>query len=401
MRVPALVPPESPRHPRPPRIALVLPGGGARSAYQVGVLKAIAGWYPAGAPLPFRILCGTSAGSILAAGLAAYASRFRCGTAMLDRVWRSFHVGQVFRVDQPTMLRTGAHLLLALASAGLLLSPPPAVFDNTPLRRLLEGRVNFARIRLALDAGHLDALAVTATSLGSGDSVSFVQAANGFEPWMRSGRRGIGAELGLDHLMASAAVPFLFPSVPMDSDHFGDGAMRQLTPLSPALRLGAERILVIGVREPGRAPLGAAVTGSPSLGQLFGFMLETLFMEGLQSDLERLQRTNELLSREPARGAPGLRRVEPLVLLPRSDLSAVALRHMSELPRSLRMLLRAMGAAQAAGGQLTSYMLFESGYTRALIELGRRDAHSRREEIEAFLGLGAARSDEEQAAQAQ
>jgi NTE family protein len=390
-----------PRRPEVPRIALVLPGGGARSAYQVGVLKAIAGWYPPGAPLPFRVLCGTSAGSILAAGLAAYASRFRGGTAMLDRVWRSFQVGQVFRVDRPTMLRTGLHLVLALASAGLLLPPPRSIFDNAPLRRLLEWRVNFARIRQSLDAGHLDALAVTATSFSTGESVSFVQAATGFEPWAQAGRRGVPAELGLDHLMASAAVPFLFPSVHMEGDHYGDGAMRQVTPLSPALRLGAERILVIGVREPGRAAPGAGVGGPPSLGQLFGFMLDTLFMEGLQADLERLQRTNELLSREPGRATLGFRRVEPLVVQPRVDLSAVALRHTAELPRSLRALLRAMGVGHAAGGQLTSYMLFESGYTRALIELGRSDAESRREEISAFLGLEARDSDEDQAAEAQ
>ena len=379
----------------------MLPGGGARSAYQVGVLKAVASWYPPGAPLPFRILCGTSAGAILAAGLAAYASRFRGGAAMLDRVWRSFRVGQVFRTDRATMLRTGVHLLLALASAGLVLRPPRSLFDNTPLRELLEWRVNFARISQALEGGQLDALAITATSFGSGESVSFVQSAQGFEPWARSGRRGVPADLGLDHLMASAAVPFLFPSVTMQGDHYGDGAMRQLTPLSPALRLGAERILVVGVREPGRTPLGAAMAGPPSLGQLFGFMLDTLFMEGLQSDLEGLRRTNELLSREPARAAGGLRHIEPLVVLPRADLSAVALRHMGELPRSLRALLRAMGAAHTAGGQLASYMLFESGYTRALIELGRLDAESRREEIAAFLRLGGRASDEEQAAEAQ
>lgn len=394
--------PDLPRQGRPPRIALVLPGAGARSAYQVGVLKAIAGWYPPGAPLPFRILCGTSAGAILAAGLAAHAPRFRSGALALERVWRGFHVGQVFRVDRLTMLRSGLHLLLALASAGLLLPAPKALFDNTPLRRLLEWRINFARIRQALDAGHLDALAVTATSFGSGESVSFVQAAAGFEPWARAGRRGVAAEVDLDHLMASAAVPFLFPSVHMDGVHYGDGAMRQITPLSPAVRLGADRILVIGMREPGRAPTGARVAGAPSLGQLFGFMLDSLFMEGLQIDLERLQRINELLG---ATGRQGLRPIEPLVLLPRADLSAVAQEHMAELPRSLRALLRAMGAGQAGGGQLTSFMLFESGFTRRLIELGRQDAEAQRAAIEDFLGLGqcragAAGSGQENAAQA-
>lgn len=372
-----------------PRMALVLPGGGARSAYQVGVLKAVAGWCPPGTPLPFNLLFGTSAGGILAAVLASYAPRFRQGAAALDRVWRGFHVNQVFRSDTPTMLRAGAQVLLALLSGGWLVPPPRSLLDNTPLRHLLEWRVNFARIRQFLDAGLLDALAITATSFATGESVSFIDSSSRVQGWERPGQRGVAAELSLDHLMASAAIPFLFPPVKMMGSYFGDGAMRQVTPLSPAIRLGAERILVIGVRERGRSPLGAALAGSPTFGQMFGFMLDTLFMESLDADLERLQRINELVATGPgAMSLPGMRRIDTLVMHPRSDLSATAAAHVGEMPRSVRALLRTMGAPADSGGQLTSYVLFEAAYTRRLIQMGFDEAQSRRDEICGFLGIG-------------
>jgi NTE family protein len=371
-----------------PRIALVLPGGGARSAYQVGVLKAVAGWCPPGTPLPFRLLFGTSAGAILAAVLASYAPRFRQGSAALDRVWRGFHVHQVLRSDMPTMLRSGAQVLLALLSGGWLVPPPRSLFDNAPLRHLLEWRVNFARIRQFLDAGLIDALTITATSFATGESVSFIDSSSPVQGWERPGQRGVAAELSLDHLMASAAIPFLFPPVKMMGSYFGDGAMRQVTPLSPAIRLGADRILVIGVRERGRAPLGAALAGSPTFGQMFGFMLDTLFMESLDADLERLKRINQLVAGgAAATSLPGMRCIETLVMHPRSDLSAAAARHAGQMPRSVRALLRTMGAARDSGGQLTSYLLFEAAYTRRLIEMGFEEAQTRREEICDFLQL--------------
>jgi len=380
-----------------PRVALVLPGGGARSAYQVGALRAISSWCPPGTPLPFRVLCGTSAGAILAGVLASYAPRFRQGTAALERVWRNFHVDQVFRTDPSSVIRAAAQVLLAMLSGGWLLPPPRSLFDNSPLRHLLEWRVNFARIRQYLDAGHFDALAVTATSFATGEWVSFIDAARPLQGWERPGQRGVAAELRLDHLMASAAIPFLFPPVKMMGSYFGDGAMRQTTPLAPALRLGADRILVIGVREPGRAPLGASLKSSPSFGQVFGFVLDTLFAEGLDSDLERLERINDLLSRAPgAELLSGMRRVDALVLRPQGDLSAMAAAHARAMPRSVRALLRTMGAPADAGGQLSSFLLFESAYTRPLIEMGFNEAQARRDEIRGFLGLDAGRGSEQE-----
>jgi NTE family protein len=227
-----------------PRIALVLPGGGARSAWQVGVLRAIAGWFPRGAVLPFRILSGTSAGAINATVLAAHGDDFRRGAAELARVWADFRVGQVFHAGPVDMLRSGLHLALALATGGWLLPVPRALLDNAPLRALLARNVDFDRLRRTIAAGHPEALAISATSLSRGESVTFVEAARGFEPWERAGRRGTAASLRIDHLMASAAVPFLFPPVGLNlflsSQRFGQ-------PLPKLYRHVVPFLLILGL----------------------------------------------------------------------------------------------------------------------------------------------------------
>ena len=377
---------DAPRHGARPRVALVLPGGGARSAYQVGVLQAIAGWCPPGRPLPFPILCGTSAGAINAAVLAAHGGNVQRAAADLARVWGGFHIEQVFRAGTIDMLRSGLHLLLALVSGGWLLPMPRALFDNTPLRELLAASVDFDALQRALEDGVPDSIAITATSVTRGDSVTFVATSRPFTPWERAGRRGVAAQLGVDHLMASSAIPLLFPAVAMGEGHYGDGAMRQSTPLAPAIHLGADRILVIGVRQLARAP---AVAGpAPNMAEQFGFMLDSLFMEGLQADLERLARINTLLARLPPGPAPlGLRQVETLLVLPQRDPSEIALAHRMAMPGTLRALLRILGATGVRGGRLLSYLMFESRYTQEMIRLGDRDATARRAEISAFLGL--------------
>lgn len=377
---------DAPRYRARPRVALVLPGGGARSAYQVGVLQAIAGWCPPGRPLPFSILCGTSAGAINAAVLAAHGGNVQRAAADLARVWGGFHVEQVFRAGAIDMLRSGLHLLFALVSGGWLLPMPRALLDNTPLSNLLAASVDFDALRRALEAGNPAAIAITATSVTSGDSVTFVGTSRPFTPWDRAGRRGVAVELGVDHLMASSAIPLLFPAVAMGESHYGDGAMRQSTPLAPAIHLGADRILVIGVRRPARAP---AVAGpAPNMAEQFGFMLDSLFMEGLQADLERLARINTLLARLPPGSDPlGLRHVETMLVLPQRDPSGIALAHRMAMPGTLRALLRILGATGVRGGRLLSYLMFESAYTREMIRLGERDAAARRAEISAFLGL--------------
>ena len=370
-----------------PRIALVLPGGGARSAYQVGVLKAIAGWLPPATPLPFSILCGTSAGAINAAVLAAQAGDAHEATSELARVWGAFHVPQVFRAGQLDMLRSGLHLLLSLVSGGWLLPLPRALFDTTPLRDLLTHSIDFARLRASLARGMPDSIAVTATEILGGDSVTFVESSRPFTGWDRAARRGIAARLDVPHLMASSAIPLLFPAVRLDGRHYGDGAMRQSTPLAPAIHLDADRILVIGVRPHLRRPV--AVQPDPNMAEQFGFMLDTLFMEGLQSDLERLQRINALLPH--ARPGPmplGLRHIETMLVLPQRDPSEIALADRQSIPSSLRILVRVLGATRERGGRLLSFLMFESAYTRELIHLGERDTQARRAEVCAFLGIG-------------
>ena len=379
-------------NPRPAggRTGLVLTGGGARSAYQVGVLRALADLLPRNAPSPFRVIAGTSAGAIVAAHVAAYAAHYRLGAVSLERVWRNFRVEQVFRTDASSMLRAGVRWLGALLSVGRLASPPESLFDNLPLRRLLERRIDFARVRASLASGQFDALAISAAGYRSAQSYAFYQARGGLATAGDAWPRGVAAQLGIDHLMASSAVPFLFPPVRMHGEYFGDGAMRQVAPLSPAISLGADRLFVVGVRarQP-PAPAGEGMATRPSVGQLFGFMLDTLFMDSLHASLEQLERVNRLLARSPGPHPEGLRHLDTLVFLPAVDLGAIAVRHARRMPRTVRALLRVMGSRDNDDSQLLSYLLFESAYTRELMALGREDVAARGDEVAAFLAAAA------------
>lgn len=374
-----------------PRTGLVLPGGGARAAYQVGVLKAIARMMPPKSPTPFSVISGTSAGAINAASLAAHADRFRGAVRALEAVWANFTSDKVYQTSSGAMLRSGLHWLAALTLGGLGVMNPPSLLNNSPLRRLLAGQIPFERIQQNIDRGYLHAASVTVSSYHTGRCISFFQGHPELSRWQRARREGQRGELGLDHLMASAAVPLIFPATRIGDAHYGDGAVRQLTPLSPAIHLGASRLLVIAVRdEQGSSPDKANGSDrNPSVGEIAGYLLDTLFMDGLYSDLERVTRINLLLELiEPERlsgPVAQLSRVETLLMLPSEDIRDIAEEYAHELPRPVRLLLKGAGAYGKGGRQLISYLLFEKGFTRALIRLGFKDAMERRDHILALL----------------
>jgi NTE family protein len=370
---------------RPPKPALVLTGGGARAAYQVGVLKAIAELLPHRSN-PFRVIVGTSAGAVAASVIAARARRWQRAVAQIEHVWANFHVDQVYYVGRRSMLGSGLRWLLALVSGGRLATTPQALFDNQPLRDLLTRSVDWKSMRRSIARGDLDAMGLCATSYGSALSTTFFAADDAVPEWSRYQHVGRRTELHLEHLMASAAVPFLFPPVLLQNEYFGDGAMRQLSPLSPAIHLGANRLLVIGVRAPDKAgvtPIRAR-PDCPTPGQLFGYMLDTLFMDQIYGDLEQLERMNRIATEAPHL-APGAVKVATLLITPSEDPRSLAERHLASAPRSLRSLLRVIGAGDAGGSQLSSYLMFEADYTRDLIELGYEDAMERAAELVAFL----------------
>lgn len=367
----------------PGQLGLVLTGGGARSAYQVGVLKGIAELLRRGSACPFPIITGTSAGAVSAVALASDAAHFRRSVLAIERVWRDFRVHQVFKADAVSMLKSSLHWFMAFLTGGWLVRPPHALFDNAPLWELLRQHLHFDGIPRSLYKTHLHAIGVSATCYGDADSVTFFAAEATAEPWHRVYRKGVRATLTLDHLMASLSIPFLFRPVLLNNAYYGDGAMRQTSPLSPAILLGATRLMIIGVNDPvptGASPQRPAV--EPSFSQMFGFMLDSLFMDTLNANLERVNRYNE---------SAGMRPIETLVLTPSRDVNEIARRHLKELPRTLRTLLHALGAHNSANSLLLSYLLFERGFTRALIEMGYQDAKTRAAEIRDFLQLENAR----------
>ena len=374
-----------------PRTALVLPGGGARGAFQVGVLKAIAEMMPRGSVNPFGILSGTSAGAVNAIVIAAKARRFRVAVAELERVWAQFRCHHVYRTDNRAMLKSSLHWLAAIVLGGFLVGTPRSLLDNTPLRALLSRNVRFPRIQDSIDKGWLEAVTVTAAGYGSARSASFYQAAPVHSEWARTRRIGVRGQLNLDHVMASIAVPMIFPPVRIGDEYFGDGAMRQATPLSPAVHLGADRILVVGIRNEmtDAAPEPGAELAYPSFAQIAGYMLDTLFMDGLYSDLERMTRINQLVDSVPeehrSETLSRMRPIDTMVIVPSEDLRVLANEHRQELPFALRALLNGIGGKNKSENRLISYLLFESAYTQQLIELGYRDAMKVSDQLRDFV----------------
>jgi NTE family protein len=377
------------------KIGVIMSGGGARAAYQVGVLKAVAEILPAGRPNPFPIICGASAGAINAAALAVYASHFQNAVRRLERVWGSFHVNHVFRTDISGMVANWARWWTSFLSGGAH-QYPMSMFDRAPLRALLARYLPCEHIQAAIDAGHLHALCITVSGYSSGQSVAFYQGVPELQPWKRATRIGAPTEIRIDHLMASSAIPMVFEAVKINREYFGDGSMRQIAPISPALHLGADKVLVIGVRQElhSQPPRESTPPDYPTLAQIGGHVLSSIFIDALEADLERLRRINETVRLIPAdigaqsQHAASLKPVEALLIAPSQNIGEIATRHRRHFPRSVRLLLRSLGAWRRSGGDLLSYLLFEKPYCRELIDLGFQDAMRRRTEIEVFFRNG-------------
>jgi NTE family protein len=374
--------------------ALILSGGGARAAYQVGVLKALAEILPAGAPNPFPIICGTSAGAINAVTLAAHEGSFQGAVDELEAVWNTLEPHNVYRYGWWEMAKGLGRFTGSLFNQGVGRNRPIALLDNAPLRELISRTVRFKQIDRAIARGDLEAVSVTAMGYTSGQSVCFFQGKPEMEGWQRHRRIGRRTLLNADHLMASSAIPTLFPTTKIEHEYFGDGALRQLSPISPALHLGADRVFIVGVsnnlghQQRRRIP---PTRHSPSMAQIIGHMFTSAFVDSLESDIERLERINELLELIPEElrreKHPNLRPIEKLVVSPSEQLDKIAGRKVRYLPDSLRFFLRNTGATTSGGGATAaSYLLFTKPFTDELISLGYRDTMWNRPAMEKFFG---------------
>lgn len=377
--------------------ALILSGGGARAAYQVGVLRAISDILP-DLDNPFPIICGTSAGAISATALASHSGEFHQAVHNLAATWKSLDIDQVFKTDLGSLLSGLAKVLWSFMNQGVGKGKPLALLDNSPLRALLADVINFDNIQARIDKGDLKALCVTALGYNSGKSVNFFQGHSNLQDWRRYRRVGVRSKITLDHLMASSAIPIIFPTVRIDKEYYGDGAMRQMAPISSALHLGADRVFIIGVsgnRQQGpwgREKKLISPKHSPSIAQILGQMFNSVFIDSLEGDMERLEQVNNLLDLTPdelnsrSEAAEKLRPVDTLIISPSKPLDKIAGRRVKSLPPAIRYFMRSSGAtARGGGAAAASYLLFSHQYCDELIALGYEDAMWKKEDIINFF----------------
>ncbi len=371
--------------------ALVLTGGGARVAYQVGVLKGIASILPRTVYNPFPIITGTSAGAINAMSIAGRPGPFRLRIRKLETIWSNLHPEDIYRTDfrgVSTNVWRVFNSLFRSASDSRSVS----LLDNSPLRQLLNNYVKFKHLETAIENGELQGIAITAINYASGRSVTFYQGHNNLENWYRARREGVSTQIGIDHLMASAAIPSLFPAVEIDGNYYGDGALRQLKPISPALHLGAKKIVTIGVSH-STSTASNKSQPPPSIAGIIGHMLNSAFTDAMESDLETLHNINKLTnalyqSQQTTTELTQFSPIEVLSMAPSESINKIASQYLKELPRALRLLLTSMGGGGDSGEtSAASYLLFKPSFCKHLIELGYRDAMDQSLQIKAFFDL--------------
>lgn len=369
------------------KTGVILSGGGARAAYQVGVLKAIYHILPRSQTNPFDIISGTSAGAINGIALASYAENYRIGIKHLERIWSHFQCHHIYHTDLTHVLGSLFRLTRAIVIGRRFKHEPNSLLNNEPLEKLLMEVIRFNNIQKAIDNGALDAVAINCSCLTTGESVSFFQGISEIENWKRQRRIGHRTHLSLSHLMASSAIPMVFPAVAIDKKYYTDGAVRQLAPISPALHLGAEKVMVIGVNSPNK---GSMVTEEnppyPSPGRVTGHMLDAAFLDSMETDVERLERINRTLDRIKDLGKDSeLKKIDLLHIRPSKSIDDLASEHAHEMPKALRLVLDKSNNPNTKGAGLLSYLLFSRGFCNALIELGYQDAHAREDEIREFF----------------
>lgn len=384
---------------------MILTGGGARAAYQVGVLSGVMdildpGRSP-GFANPFAIISGSSAGAINAAAIGCFADEPHVGMERLRNLWSNLHTNMVYHADAVGLIHTGLRWLGTLAfgwlAPGLRSQQPQSLLNNAPLGELLRATLDFERLRENLAKDYIDALAITATAYTTGEHLTFYQSHSTIKPWRRSLRMAVPCTIGVDHLLASSSIPFIFPAqavlVGGQTAWCGDGSMRQLAPMSPAIHLGAKKIFVIGTgyKDDTHPEKRKIDTKYPTLAQIGGHALSNIFLDSISMDVERMERINQLLAQLPPNvlQSQSLRPVSTLSITPSRSLDEMALAHLEQMPRAARTLFRVIGVSsntrQASGGALISYLLFEASYTQELIQLGRADSLSRIDEVKAFF----------------
>lgn len=364
-------------------------GGGARAAYQVGFLRCLARRFP---ELPLPYITGVSAGAINAALLASHHGTFLQAVNELSHLWGNITVDNVFRVDTRSLAVTVARWLRQLGGGGAhRKTRVRGLVDTAPLRTYLAEVLHavdgeLTGIQYNIERGRLKALAISTTSYSTGTSVTWLQGA-GIEPWERPQRVTECAKMTVSHIMASSALPLLFPAIQIGNHWYGDGGIRLTAPLSPALHLGARRVLAISTRHRRTTAEidDPAIYGYPPPAQVVGVLLNAVFLDLLDNDALRLERLNQLLETLPVEHRHGLEPVELLILRPSQDLGKLAGDFEAQLPRAFRFLTRGLGTRETKSPDVLSLILFQPDYVRRLMEIGERDAEERSQEIADFL----------------